>query len=138
MTPHFTFAEAVVTKTGLANMPAPQVAACMGVAAMRLERVRTLLQRPIIISSWFRSAAVNKAVGGSKNSDHIGGHAIDFTCRAFGSDYEVACAIRESNIEFDQLILEYGWIHISFAPALRRQCMTKKSASTPYLQGLVN
>lgn len=137
MTPHFTYKEAIKTATGLDNTPGPEVAVNIGVTAMRMEEVRkALFAYPIKINSWFRSPAVNKAVGGSKTSDHMKGYAVDFTCKGFGDEYTVACAIRDSGIKYDQLILEYGWIHISFAPTMRGQLLTKKSATSPYIVGL--
>jgi zinc D-Ala-D-Ala carboxypeptidase len=139
MTPHFTYKEAIKTATGLGNIPSPEVAANIGVTACYMEQVRSiLLNNPIRVNSWFRSIEVNQTVGGSFTSDHMRGYAVDFTCKSFGTEYSVSCAIRDhvSNLRFDQLILEYGWVHISFAPAMRRQLLTKKSATTPYLVGL--
>jgi zinc D-Ala-D-Ala carboxypeptidase len=137
MTPHFKFSEAIRTATGLGNMPSPEVAACIGVTAMHMERVRELLKNPIRVNSWYRSPEVNKAVKGSLKSDHMRGFAVDFTCKGFGSEYTVAVAIRNSDIIFDQLILEYGWIHISFNPSMRGECLTKKSAISAYQHGLI-
>lgn len=152
MTPHFTYKEAIKTATGLGNTPSPEVAVNIGVTAMRMETVRNILHnKPIIINSWFRSPLVNKAVGGSKTSDHMKGYAVDFKCPSYGSIYDVARRIHIQcvaptydpsmaepfdKLKFDQLILEYGWIHISFAPAMRMQVLTKKSASAPYIVGL--
>ena len=43
-----------------------------------LGRVRTLLgQHPGSVTSWIRSPARNKAVGGAKNSKHLTGLAVD-------------------------------------------------------------
>ena len=138
MTPHFTFAEAIATRTRLKNTPTPLIAANIGVTALRMESVREALNHnPIRVNSWYRSPTVNKAVGGSAKSDHMLGHAVDFVCKGFGSEYAVACAIRDSSIKFDQLILEYGWVHLSFAPAMRQQVMTKKSVTAPYITGLI-
>lgn len=137
MTPHFTFDEAVKTNTGLGNMPSARVAAQIGVTACHMERVREILGSPVFVSSWYRSPAVNLAAGGVSTSDHMRGGAVDFTCPGFGSPYDVAVRLRDSGIKFDQLILEYGWVHISFNAAMRQQCLTKKSKNSPYVPGLI-
>ena len=62
---------------GLANDPPPDVVQTLIGTAHGLEMVRALLQAPILISSGYRSPKVNRAVGGSPNSQHITGHAVD-------------------------------------------------------------
>ena len=47
--------------------------------------VREILGVPIIITSGYRSPALNKAVGGSATSAHMSGFAIDFTAPKFGT-----------------------------------------------------
>lgn len=137
MTPHFSFDEAVRTKTGLANTPSPRLAANIGVtAALYMEPIRRLLGAPVIVSSWYRSKEVNRRVGGSETSDHLDGVAVDWTCPTL-SNYDAACKIRDSGLPFDQLILEYGWVHTGFGHRLRRECLTKRDANSPYLSGLV-
>lgn len=47
-----------------------------------LESVRTKLgNKPIIITSWYRSSEHNSRIGGAENSRHIYGDAVDFYCR---------------------------------------------------------
>ena len=136
MTPHFTFEEATRTGTGLVNLPSAKVAAQIGVTAMHMEKVRELLNAPILVTSWFRSEPVNDAVGGSDSSAHIDGNAVDFKVKGL-DNFTAASSIRDSAITFDQLILEYGWIHISFDPRFRGEVTTKKSKGAPYVPGLV-
>lgn len=137
MTPHFSFEEATRTSTGLGNMPSARVAAQIGVTACHMERVREILNGPVIVSSWYRSPAVNLTVGGSPTSDHQRGLAVDFVSPIFGSPFKIATTLRDSGIEFDQIILEYGWVHIGFGKSMRRQCLTKKSKNSPYVAGLI-
>lgn len=91
-----------------------------------MQKVRELLGKPCKINSWFRCEALNKLVGGQPGSHHKLCLAIDFV--PIGMTLEEAIAkINNSNIPFDQLILERNkagarWIHISFAPKMRRQC----------------
>ncbi len=47
--------------------------------AQRMEEVRSRLgNRPITITSWYRPPAVNRAVGGARQSTHLQGHGVDF------------------------------------------------------------
>ncbi len=134
---HFCLDEMTKTSTGINNTPGEKILERLKNTAAGMEKVCALLDNKlIIVKSGYRSPGVNKAVGGSKTSDHMNGDACDFDCPAFGTDFEVADAIRKSDIKFDQLILEYGWVHISFGPRMRQQCLTKRSAKAPYELGI--
>lgn len=126
MTPNFTIAELTVTNTGLANTPNADQLANIERLAATLERVRRVLGgKPLIVTSAFRSPAVNRAVGGSPTSAHVHGLAADFTCPRYGSPLQVCTAIEESGIEFDQLIHEYGrWVHLGVGPRERGEVLT--------------
>ena len=79
---------------------------------------------PITVTSGYRCPALNAAIGGAKDSQHMRGEAADFICPRFGTPTEVAAALRDSGIEYDQLLLEFGrWVHISFSAAPRRQAL---------------
>lgn len=126
MTPNFTLAELTVTNTGLANTPNADQLANIERLAATLERVRRVLGgKPLIVTSAFRSPAVNRAVGGSPTSAHVHGLAADFTCPRYGSPLQVCMAIEESGIEFDQLIHEYDrWVHLGIGPRERGEVLT--------------
>lgn len=85
-----------------------------------LEPVRKLLGVPLKISSGYRNARVNKAVGGSLSSQHMQGLAADFI--PIGMSLEDAITkIMASDIAYDQLIDEYGsWIHISHSGSFKK------------------
>lgn len=135
---HFSLEELVATSVRTAdNIPSSQVIEILTETAHKMEAVRALLGHPIIVTSGYRSAEVNRIVGGVPDSAHITGHAVDFICPEFGTPLEVARAIHESSIDFDQLIREYGWVHLSFDPKMRNETLTKTSASAPYQDGLV-
>ena len=93
------------------------------ITAANLEKVRELLNHPIIISSGYRSPAVNRAVGGAATSAHTKGWAVDFICPGFGSPVQVVEKLKSSDLIFDQIIEEGTWVHISFAPTMRKQVM---------------
>lgn len=77
-----------------------------------LEDVRSLLDKPILIDSGFRSPEVNQAVGSTSVSQHLRGCAADFRVPGM-TPAEVVKAIHEFKLPYDQLILELGWTHIS-------------------------
>ena len=84
--------------------------------AMELENVRKLLNnKPIYVSSGYRCLALNELLGSKRTSAHIRGLAVDFTCRQFGTPNEIVFAIINSDIPYDQVILEFDrWVHLSF------------------------
>lgn len=141
---HFTLEELSFSETaarlGLDNTPTPPIVNNLSRVASVMERIRTLLgNRPIFVHSGYRSAEVNRAVGGVTTSAHCSGLACDFVCPAFGTPADVALAILRSDIEYDQLILEYGWVHIGLAQEgslFRREALTKRSKLAAYEAGI--
>ena len=140
---HFTLEE--LTKSEIAlrknidNTPDVDAKENLKQLARHLEMVRELLGVPIYISSAYRSPKVNSAVGGSSTSAHMTGQAADFTAPQFGSPKEVAKAIAESDLEFDQLIYEGTWVHFGIRGDMRRQVLTAKfnGGRATYVQGIV-
>lgn len=101
------------------------------------EPIRTKVGAPIRINSGFRSGALNRAIGGSKTSQHSLGEAIDLDLH----DRDLFEWIID-NVEFDQLIFEGGttdkadWFHISYRKGrLRKQVlrMVKKGGKSTYV-----
>ena len=102
---------------------------------------------PIRINSGYRSPALNKAVGGSKTSQHCNGQAADFESTRI-SNPDLAKRI-EKNLIFDQLILEFydgvdpnsGWVHCSYVldGSNRSKTMTalRVNGKTQYKNGLL-
>jgi|SRR6267378_879861 len=125
---NFTLEEATSSSTaqrlGIDNSPSADQLTAMQYAASGMETVRAILGQPVHIDSWLRQPALNKAVGGAANSDHMKGFAVDFTCAAFGPPIVVVKALESAGIHFDQLIQEGSWVHISFNPAMRQQVLT--------------
>lgn len=141
---HFSLAEFIrsdaARRLGDPNQPTPQHLANLLITARGMEAVREICGgRPITITSGYRNAAVNRAVGGVTNSDHALGYAADFTV-AEVTPIAAGRLIRDSKLAFDQLILETSRrvLHISFHPRLRRQVLTQKGGpGSPILTGLV-
>ena len=101
---------------------------------------------PVVVTSGYRSPAVNTKIGGSTTSDHCLGYAADF--EVLGMDNrELALYIRDNNFKFKQLILEFyrdgvpdsGWLHCSFQKdANKGQVLTAKKVNgrTQYTNGI--
>ncbi len=107
------------------NTPTPDALETLKYTASQLDKVRELLGKPVNISSGYRCLQVNRRLGSKDTSQHLKGEAVDFKCELFGSPKKVFDKIRESNIQFDQLILEFNsWVHISFVKeGSRRECL---------------
>ena len=91
--------------------------------AQNMDNVRILLNVPVIVKSGFRSLLVNRAIGSSDNSQHLKGEAVDFKTTEH-TPRQIVELIKQSNIEFDQLILEFdSWVHISFSSRNRKQVL---------------
>lgn len=148
LTPHFSLEEMVVSRRaavlGIDNTPNAGVRANLLRTAYVLEHARALLdEKPIIVTSGYRCAALNLATPGSaKNSAHIYGLAADVICPAFGTAWEVAARLADDRAfmaNVDQLIFEFSaWVHIGLAPVgitPRAQVLTKLDAG-PYVSGI--
>jgi zinc D-Ala-D-Ala carboxypeptidase len=81
-----------------------------------MENVRKLLGNNFIhISSGFRCVELNTLIGSKKTSSHVRGLACDFTARGYGNPNDIVFALINSDIPYDQVILEFDrWVHISF------------------------
>ncbi|AXF86785.1 hypothetical protein DTO96_102541 [Ephemeroptericola cinctiostellae] len=139
---HFSLEEMTASQTavrrGLNNTPTASIVSTLKKTAAKMELVRALLGVGIHVSSAYRSPSVNRAIGGASTSQHCKGEAIDFTAPQFGTPREVAKAIAASGIEFDQLIFEGTWVHVSFSDRPRRNVLTAvfRSGATAYLTGI--
>lgn len=143
LTLHFTLAELTRSELGarlqLDNTPPPGILQNLRILAEGLEQVRSLLGWPMHINSGYRCRAINTAVRGAEHSAHMEGWAADFTCDTYGTPEEIVQRIVASGIQFDQCIQEGHWVHISFAPALRRRVLDAHfgPAGTTYTERLV-
>ncbi|MBB1649833.1 D-Ala-D-Ala carboxypeptidase family metallohydrolase [Delftia sp. UME58] len=123
LTPHFSLTEMTASSTaqrqGLDNTPTPEALQRLALTAAMLERVRAHLGVPIIVTSGYRSRAVNAAVGGVTSSDHAIGAAADIVAPQFGMPYAVAKALAPhvNALGIGQIIYESvggkHWVHLS-------------------------
>lgn len=101
---HFAWSELQRTSTGLNNAAPSRAMTCLQILVQHfLDPLRKHLGRPIRITSGYRSAAVNKAVGGSKTSRHMTGEASDL--KADGLDaHAILASIEALGLSYDQII----------------------------------
>jgi zinc D-Ala-D-Ala carboxypeptidase len=141
LTEHFTLEEFTDSQTaarmGINNVPpqgSPERKNLLRTAEV-MEEVRTLLNnKPVLISSGYRSPQVNAAVGGSKTSAHMSGLAADFSCPGFGTPKAI-CKHLHAHMKalgVDQLIYEYEtWVHLGLTTdAPRHMAMTIDNKGT--------
>lgn len=130
---YFTMEEATKTDTGLDNkVTKPEEAYNIMLSASRLDLIRTILGKPVIVNSWYRSKKVNEKVGGVPTSQHALGQAIDIRVNGL-KPIEIMDKIKTSGVSFDQLIVYKSFVHISFKPNInedRKQIIIKPDADT--------
>jgi zinc D-Ala-D-Ala carboxypeptidase len=144
---HLTLAELTRSESakrlGISNMPTPEhIENLKQLAENIFEPIRNHFGSPIYISSGYRSQALNAAIGGSMNSQHSRGMAIDIDMD--GTDIKNSAIFEYAKtLPFDQLIWEFGtkdnpdWVHISYSPLNRKQILyaTKRNGKTIYNKG---
>ncbi len=112
---HFTLAELTVTNhRSLDNIPDALALANLNRLALFLEQVKDRLGgRAVMITSGYRSAAVNAACGSRDTSQHRLGCAADIRVPGMTPD-AVVRAVMASGLAYDQIIREFdAWTHIS-------------------------
>jgi hypothetical protein len=118
----------------IANTPNHDQEEALIYLARNLQVVRDAFAAPISVTSGFRSAALNSAVGGAASSQHLRGEAADITAGDSRRNKELFATIvalrSRGAIRFDQLIWEYGgkWLHVSFSRLRARDEMLSISA----------
>ena len=135
LTLHFALREfiesATAMKHGIDNRPTPEVVANLKrICQHTLEPLRVKLGLPIVITSGYRTKALNNIiVHASRKSQHMTGQAADFyiastpsTDSGTGSTTShrellikaFRLIITEPEIDFDQLIIYPSFIHVSY------------------------
>ena len=142
LTPHFKLSEFTKSSTATArkidNTPSEQVISNLKLLCEQvLEPLRVHFNCPIIIGSGNRSPALNKAVGGVKNSQHMTGEAADIHLPNNETGRKWFLWMMD-NLKFDQLIMEKStptstryWIHVSFSRHRCRQQVIQKLMKHP-------
>jgi hypothetical protein len=129
LSPHFSLAEftrsQTATRRHIDNTPPPtSIPVIKDLCHNILEPVRLHFNRPVTISSGYRSPELNRLIGGVPTSQHI------WTAEYAAVDFEITGADNEFIFDwvglhcpYDQLILEFhtpgqpssGWVHVSYS-----------------------
>ncbi len=133
---HFSLAELTKTSVNIENVPSEAQVENLKRLCRWLERLRRRWNDkygdgddPIIINSGFRTAAVNKAVGGVPSSNHLTGCAVDIRCIGMEQALRYAAILLDisdmSREDFDELLIEQKrsviWIHFAVRPSGNRR-----------------
>lgn len=131
ITQHFTLEELVASATakarGIKNTPNTQAIINLSALAVKvLEPLRTWYGDQIKIGSGYRSKALNKAVGGVTNSQHIIGQAADLCIDGDKRKGWRWFEYIRDYLDYDQLIWEHNskggyWVHVSYDPQGRNR-----------------
>jgi hypothetical protein len=125
-------------RRGISNMPTPEhIENFKKLAANIFQPIREHFGKPIIISSGYRSAELNKAIGGSLSSQHCSGEAIDIDMDGTDITNKQIFDFIKDNLTFDQMIAEFpkqgnpDWVHVSFAAnrSQRKQILVAKKVN---------
>jgi len=133
-------------RKGISNMPTPEHIENFKLLAEKVfQPIREHFRCPIHISSGYRSKELNQAVGGSSSSQHCQGEAIDIDMDGTpnGVTNRMVFDYIKDNLEFDQLIYEFGdkqnpdWVHVSYESSgkQRKQILraVRTNGKTSYL-----
>lgn len=145
LSPNFPLYEFVVSQQGarfgLENLPPLFAIENLKLLALNLlEPIRAAFvprrASELVISSGYRSAGLNRLLGGAPLSQHTKGQAADFYLHSAKRDREGELSLgevfdwvrsRSTGLAYDQLIYEFpergGWLHISYASPARRQAL---------------
>lgn len=141
---YFTIKELTASTTakrkGIDNTPSTEVTSALNALVDNvLDPLRQAYGKPIVVTSGYRCAKLNKAVGGASSSQHVTGEAADI--RSVSDDPKenkvIFDLIRKLGLPFDQLINEFGydWVHVSFSRFKKRSQVlsaVKKNGKTIY------
>ena len=134
---HFTLKEMTksmtATRKNIDNTPgAGEIKSLGDLCYEGLEPLRAHFDKPVTITSGYRSEALCEAIGSKKTSQHAKGQAVDL--EIFGVPNIQTAYWLQNNVDFDQLILEFydsedpagGWVHISYheSGSNRKQVLT--------------
>jgi zinc D-Ala-D-Ala carboxypeptidase len=105
------------------------------VAVNIFQPLRDAFRTPIYVSSGYRCPDLNRAIGGSKSSQHMEGRALDLDADVYNgcTNAQIFNYIKE-NLDFDQIVWEFGtednpdWVHVSYVSEddNRKRCLVAK------------
>ena len=146
LTENLTLQEAIksntATRLGIDNTPNQATIETMIETAEKIFQPLRDKLGAIRVSSFYRTPELNRAIGGSKTSQHCTGEAIDMQGVNVSNAelFDEACKLED----FDQIIWEFGtltepdWVHVSYSKTqnrkqiLRATKIGKRTAYVPY------
>ena len=124
-------------RRGVSNMPTPEhIENFKKLAENIFQPIRKHFGKPIHISSGYRSAALNKAIGGAASSQHCKGEAIDIDMDGTTITNAQVFNYIKDNLSFDQMIWEFGtdknpdWVHVSYSSSGKQRKQILKAVKT--------
>jgi zinc D-Ala-D-Ala carboxypeptidase len=148
LTKHFSLKEFTKSQTadrkGIDNTPPQDIIPKLSFLATQiLEPLREKIEKPIIITSGYRSPQLSLAIGSSQKSQHCKGEAVDI--EAIGMSTLNLAEMIINHFEFDQVILECykkgdmnsGWVHVSLKSGDNRKEVLTYTKEKGYEKGLV-
>jgi hypothetical protein len=136
MSDHFSIKELTYSDTairlGIDNTPTDEVLKNLQLVTQHiLEEIRSYFDKPVKITSGYRSPALCQAIGSKPTSQHTLGQAVDF--EVIGIPNKVVSDWIVNNLDFDQCILEFwkpneynsGWVHCSYKTSGNRKMYLK-------------
>jgi len=136
MSDHFTIKELTFSDTAVRlnidNTPTDQVLINLqNLIQFVLEPVRQYFDKPVKITSGYRSPSLCQAINSKPTSQHTLGEAVDF--EIIGIPNQVVSDWIVNNLDFDQCILEFynpkeynsGWVHCSYRTSGNRKMYLK-------------
>ncbi len=122
----------VALRNGIPNNPnATQIDALRELCLNVLQPIRSYFNKPVTVSSGFRSCELCIAINSSINSQHTKGEAADI--EIIGLDNKELFDYIKNNIDFDQMILEFysggnsGWLHVSYVSQKKNRKQTLRA-----------
>ncbi len=139
----FTLSELTASATakakGIDNTPTIKHKANLEALVARiLDPLREAYGKPIRVTSGYRSYDLNKAVGGSKTSQHAEGRAADITGGSVFENIKIFQLAIDLGLPYDQLIYEKGnnigpqWVHVSYDPTRNRKQILRTTNGRTY------
>ena len=136
MSDHFSIKELTYSDTavrlGIDNTPNDEILKNLQLVTQHiLEEVRNYFDKPVKVTSGYRSEKLCLAIGSKATSQHTLGQAVDF--EVIGIPNQVVSDWIVNNLDFDQCILEFwnpneynsGWVHCSYKPSGNRKMYLK-------------
>ena len=131
-------------RNGISNKPNPRHLENLKIIAVNIfQPIRNFFQRPVHLSSGYRSEELNAFIKGSASSQHCTGEALDIDMDGTEVTNKEVFDYIKDNLEFDQLIWEFGtndnpdWVHVSYKASgkQRKQILkaTKVKGKTVYV-----